>query len=331
MPTARGLVGQSRRRRRTASPSAELEDEILGARRLRRRSRGWAAGSRVRSTRAETIPRVASAAMGDLQIPAFTDVLGARQRIAPYLRPTPLLPLRRARASWSARRSGSSTRTTCRWAPSRCAAGSTSSPSSRPEERARGVISASTGNHGQSIAYAARLFGVRAIVCVPEGANPVKVASMRGLGAEIVVHGRDFDEARAALRRARRRARLPLHPLRRRAAPDRRRRDGDARAARGRARRSTSSSSRSAAAAAPRARASPPRRSPGHRGDRRAVRRGARRLPLVAGAPAWSRTAWRRSPRGSRRASRSSCRSGSCGSSSTTSCSSPTTRSARRS
>jgi threonine dehydratase len=58
------------------------------------------------------------------------------------------------------------------------------------------VITASTGNHGQSIAFAARLFGVRAIVCVPEGANPVKLASMRGLGAELVVHGRDFDDAR---------------------------------------------------------------------------------------------------------------------------------------
>jgi threonine dehydratase len=64
------------------------------------------------------------------------------------------------------------------------------------DERRRGVITASTGNHGQSIAYAAQLFGVRAIVCVPEGANPVKVASIRGLGAEIVTHGVDFDEAR---------------------------------------------------------------------------------------------------------------------------------------
>jgi threonine dehydratase len=58
------------------------------------------------------------------------------------------------------------------------------------------VITASTGNHGQSIAFAAHLFGVRAIVCVPEAANPVKLASMRGLGAEIVEHGRDFDDAR---------------------------------------------------------------------------------------------------------------------------------------
>jgi threonine dehydratase len=65
-----------------------------------------------------------------------------------------------------------------------------------PDERKRGVIAASTGNHGQSVAYAARLFGVKAIICVPEGANPVKVESMRGLGAEIVVQGRDYDEAR---------------------------------------------------------------------------------------------------------------------------------------
>jgi threonine dehydratase len=65
-----------------------------------------------------------------------------------------------------------------------------------PNERARGVIAASTGNHGQSVAYAARLFGVSATICVPEKANPVKVASMRGLGAELVFHGRDFDTAR---------------------------------------------------------------------------------------------------------------------------------------
>lgn len=64
------------------------------------------------------------------------------------------------------------------------------------EERERGVIAASTGNHGQSVAYAARLFGVQATVCVPEQANPVKVASMRGLGTELVFHGRDFDDAR---------------------------------------------------------------------------------------------------------------------------------------
>ena len=64
------------------------------------------------------------------------------------------------------------------------------------EERAGGLFTASTGNHGQSIAYAARAYGVRATIAVPEGANPGKVAAMRGLGAEVVVHGPDFDSAR---------------------------------------------------------------------------------------------------------------------------------------
>ena len=58
------------------------------------------------------------------------------------------------------------------------------------------MIAASTGNHGQSVAYAAGLFGVRAVICMPERANPVKVESMRALGAEVIFHGRDFDEAR---------------------------------------------------------------------------------------------------------------------------------------
>jgi len=62
--------------------------------------------------------------------------------------------------------------------------------------RARGVIAASTGNHGQSVAFAAKLFGLSAIICAPEGANPVKVEAMRDLGAEVVLVGRDFDDAR---------------------------------------------------------------------------------------------------------------------------------------
>jgi len=64
------------------------------------------------------------------------------------------------------------------------------------EERERGLVTASTGNHGQSIAYAAQLFGVRAIVCVPENANPLKLEAMRGYGAELEERGVDFDDAR---------------------------------------------------------------------------------------------------------------------------------------
>jgi threonine dehydratase len=63
-------------------------------------------------------------------------------------------------------------------------------------ERARGVITASTGNHGQSIAYAAQTFGVRAVIVMPELSNPDKVDSMLNLGAEIIFCGEDFEAAR---------------------------------------------------------------------------------------------------------------------------------------
>ncbi|MFQ5792948.1 MAG: threonine/serine dehydratase, partial [Acidobacteriota bacterium] len=63
-------------------------------------------------------------------------------------------------------------------------------------ERRAGIVSASTGNHGQSIAYASRIFGVRARIVVPEKSNPDKVAAMRRMGAEVIFHGKDFDEAR---------------------------------------------------------------------------------------------------------------------------------------
>ncbi|HEY2693688.1 MAG TPA: threonine/serine dehydratase [Streptosporangiaceae bacterium] len=127
--------------------------------------------------------------------PDLADVLAARQRIAPYLRPTPLFRYPTLDAMTGARvwvkhenhqpvgafkvRGGVNL-------ISRMDAG----------ERAGGVIAASTGNHGQSVAYAADLFGARAVICVPAQANPVKVESMRALGAEVVSYGRDFDEAR---------------------------------------------------------------------------------------------------------------------------------------
>ncbi|HEX7297138.1 MAG TPA: threonine/serine dehydratase [Pyrinomonadaceae bacterium] len=65
------------------------------------------------------------------------------------------------------------------------------------QERANGIVSASTGNHGQSIAFGGRLFNTRVIIYAPaENVNPTKVEAMRKLGAEVRLHGRDFDEAR---------------------------------------------------------------------------------------------------------------------------------------
>ncbi len=64
------------------------------------------------------------------------------------------------------------------------------------EQRTAGVITASTGNHGQSIAYAAKLFGATAKVYMPLGANPDKVASIERLGGEVKLIGERFDDAR---------------------------------------------------------------------------------------------------------------------------------------
>ncbi len=63
-------------------------------------------------------------------------------------------------------------------------------------ERARGFITASSGNHGQSIASAAQQFGANCTIVVPVGANPLKVASMRSMGAAVIEHGPTFDESR---------------------------------------------------------------------------------------------------------------------------------------
>ncbi len=63
-------------------------------------------------------------------------------------------------------------------------------------QKRAGLYTASTGNHGQSIAFAARAHNLKATIAVPEGANPGKVSAMQGLGAEVVFHGSDFDSAR---------------------------------------------------------------------------------------------------------------------------------------
>lgn len=62
--------------------------------------------------------------------------------------------------------------------------------------RVAGVISATRGNHGQSLAFAARQHGIRCRIVVPEGNSRGKNAAMEALGAELVVHGSDFDAAR---------------------------------------------------------------------------------------------------------------------------------------
>ena len=133
--------------------------------------------------------------MVDSQVPDLADVLAARQRIAPYLQPTPLyryptLDALTGTQVWVKHENHQPV------GAFKVRGGVNLVSQLDADERRRGVIAASTGNHGQSVAYAADLFGVRALICMPEQANPVKVESMRALGAEVIFHGRDFDEAR---------------------------------------------------------------------------------------------------------------------------------------
>lgn len=67
-------------------------------------------------------------------------------------------------------------------------------------ERRAGLYTASTGNHGQSIAFAGQTSGAAVTIAVPEGANPTKVEAMRSLGAEVLFQGADYDEAREWVR-----------------------------------------------------------------------------------------------------------------------------------
>ncbi|WP_419162488.1 threonine ammonia-lyase [Candidatus Palauibacter sp.] len=63
------------------------------------------------------------------------------------------------------------------------------------EERARGLICSSAGNHAQGVALAARLYGIPAVVVMAENATPAKIAATEGYGAEVVLHGTIWDEA----------------------------------------------------------------------------------------------------------------------------------------
>ena len=63
-------------------------------------------------------------------------------------------------------------------------------------EREHGVIAASTGNHGQSVAYAARLFDIPAKIVVPQGANADKVQAIENFGAEVIYHGKNYEQCK---------------------------------------------------------------------------------------------------------------------------------------
>jgi threonine dehydratase len=129
------------------------------------------------------------------EIPELSDVLDARRAIAPHLEPTPLrsYPLLDQLVGAEVFVKHENHLPTGAF---KVRGGINLVARLDDQTRAGGVYAASTGNHGQSVAYAAHTFGVAATIFVPRGANPVKVSAMRALGAEVVEHGADFDEAR---------------------------------------------------------------------------------------------------------------------------------------
>jgi threonine dehydratase len=122
------------------------------------------------------------------------DVRAARERIARYISPTPLreYPQLGERAGMRVFVKHENHQPTNSF---KIRNGLSFMTALTPEERARGVVAASTGNHGQGVAYGGKLLGVSTIVCVPAGNNPDKNAAMRALGATVVEEGRDYDDA----------------------------------------------------------------------------------------------------------------------------------------
>ena len=133
--------------------------------------------------------------MSDRPIPTLLDIIAARQNVYRFLKPTPLyhypaLSDLAGAEIWVKHENHQPV------GAFKVRGGLNLAANLGLTERDAGLFTASTGNHGQSIAYAARAFGIKATIAVPDGANPGKVASMRGMGAEVIFHGADFDMAR---------------------------------------------------------------------------------------------------------------------------------------
>ncbi|HEX7022133.1 MAG TPA: hydroxyectoine utilization dehydratase EutB [Trueperaceae bacterium] len=143
--------------------------------------------------------------------PTLQDIYAARQRIRPLVRPTPLLGcevLSRV-ASTEVYLKPENLQATgsfkVRGAANRLL-------TLTEEERARGVVTVSTGNHGRAVAYVAARLGMPATVCVSQQVPANKLAAIRQLGAELLVGGRSQDEAEAQARVLSRERRLTLIP-----------------------------------------------------------------------------------------------------------------------
>jgi threonine dehydratase len=129
-----------------------------------------------------------------MQVPTLHDVYAARERVYRAIRPTPLMrhPLLAKETGLDIFVKHENHNPTGAFK----VRGGLNLIASLPPAERRGVITATTGNHGQSIALACQREGVPCTIVVPCGNNPDKNAAMRALGGTVIEFGRDFDEAR---------------------------------------------------------------------------------------------------------------------------------------
>lgn len=132
----------------------------------------------------------------------YADVLAARERLTPFLAPTPLREYPQLNELvgngirvWVKHENHHPTQSF------KIRNGLSVVTSLTAAERARGAIGASTGNHGQGVAYAGKLLGVPVAICVPERNNAEKNAAIRALGAELIETGAIYDETVVACAR----------------------------------------------------------------------------------------------------------------------------------
>src|SRR5688572_14391224 len=131
---------------------------------------------------------------GSMLTLTIADFEAARERIAPNIKRTPLLTSRQL-----SERTGFDIRLKAEMfqnVGSYKIRGPLNKFALMPEEqKRRGVVCSSAGNHAQGVALAAKLHGIRAVVCMAENATPAKIAATKGYGAEVVLHGTIWDEA----------------------------------------------------------------------------------------------------------------------------------------
>lgn len=123
-------------------------------------------------------------------------VYAARRTIAPYVRRTPLVPAH-ALSEQCGRRVLLKLENQQVTGAFKVRGAANRLLNLTADERARGVITISTGNHGRAVAWMGNQLAVPVVVCVPELVLPHKVEAMRRVGAEVVIHGADQDEAEA--------------------------------------------------------------------------------------------------------------------------------------